>query len=160
SASEALLVPDLAAVLPPKMAAGEEWDRVVRVIGSLPKSTWELGTEPMPSAGEQAAFARTIERWRSVIPSSFWRQFLTSLRVFAEETWRSDIRDLAANPAVFVMRDRQMGKNLIWLAKERYPKRKIIVWAATFHNARALGTIETRDRTLPNLDASPSPVGE
>jgi erythromycin esterase len=160
TASENLLVPDLAAVLPPKMATGEEWDRVVRVIGNLANSTWELGTEPMPSADEQAAFARTIERWRSVIPSAFWRQFLTSLRVFAEQTWRTDFHDHAANPAVFAMRDRQMGKNLVWLAKERYPKRKIIVWAATFHNARALGTIETKDPRLANLYPGVAPMGE
>jgi len=160
TASEELLVPDLAAVLPPKMATGQEWDRVVRVIGNLTNSTWEVGTEPMPSAGEQAAFARTIERWRSVIPSAFWRQFLASLRVFAEQTWRTDFHDHAANPAVFAMRDRQMGKNLLWLAKERYPKRKIIVWAATFHNARSLGTIETSDPRLANLYPGVAPMGE
>jgi erythromycin esterase len=30
-------------------------------------------------------------------------------------------------------RDRRMGENIVWLARERYPDRKIIVWAATFH---------------------------
>ncbi len=29
-----------------------------------------------------------------------------------------------------------MGRNLVWLANERYPGKKIIVWAATFHNTR------------------------
>ena len=43
---------------------------------------------------------------------SFWRQFLTSLRVFAEQTWRTDYADHAGNAAVFAMRDQQMGKNL------------------------------------------------
>lgn len=33
-------------------------------------------------------------------------------------------------------RDRQMAENLLWLANERYPDRKIIVWSATLHAAR------------------------
>lgn len=33
-------------------------------------------------------------------------------------------------------RDEQMAKNLLWLANERYPDRKIIVWAGTAHAAR------------------------
>lgn len=40
------------------------------------------------------------------------------------------------------LRDEQMGRNLIWLARERYPGRKIIVWAATFHNARHLRRVD------------------
>lgn len=34
-------------------------------------------------------------------------------------------------------RDKQMAKNFLWLAKEKYPKRKIIVWAASFHTCRS-----------------------
>ena len=126
----------------------------------------------LPPAKEQAAFAQTIEQWRSDIaacePSGatrawsgpFWRQFLTSLRVFAEETWRSNFSNLAGDPAVFAMRDQQMGKNLVWLARERYPNRKIIVWAATFHNARRLGTIDTGDPKLARLYGGVTPMGE
>ncbi len=39
------------------------------------------------------------------------------------------------------LRDRLMSENLIWLANQRYPDRKIIVWAASFHIARRLDEI-------------------
>jgi len=39
-------------------------------------------------------------------------------------------------------RDARMGENLIWLARERYADRKLIVWAATFHGVHAIREIE------------------
>jgi erythromycin esterase len=180
SAAEQFLAADLAAFLSridPKLAEGEEWNRVARVIGELNQSAWELREAPVPSANEQEAFARTIERWRSAIAErdrapatqpwsgSFWRQLLASLRTFAEQEWRTDYADHAkfadnTPVAVFTMRDVQMGKNLIWLANERYPKQKIIVWAATAHNARALATIKTNVPRYTRLYAGWTPMGE
>jgi erythromycin esterase len=180
SAAVDFLAADLAAYLSridPKLAEGEEWDRVARIIGQLNQSVWETGEAPMPPASEQEAFARTIDRWRSAIAErdhapatqpwsgSFWRQLLASLRVFAEQNWRTDYSvytKMAENTpvAVFTMRDVQMGKNLIWLANERYPKEKIIVWAATAHNARALATIKTSDPKYVRLYAGWTPMGE
>jgi erythromycin esterase len=34
------------------------------------------------------------------------------------------------------IRDAMMAKNFLWLLKERYPKRKVMVWAASFHTMR------------------------
>ncbi len=48
----------------------------------------------------------------------------------------------------------------MWLANERYPKEKIIVWAATAHNARALSTIKTSDPRLARLYSGWAPMGE
>ena len=175
TASADFLVADLKAFLSridPKLTEGEEWNRVEKVIGSLTRSAWELGLEPVPSAKEQAAFAGTIERWRSVIAArdptpanrpwsgSFWRQVLAGLRAFAEQEWRTDYSDHLGDSAVFAMRDRQMGKNVVWLANERYPNRKIIVWAHTFHNARRVDTIETGDEKYTRLYAGVRPMGE
>ena len=42
-------------------------------------------------------------------------------------------------------RDKQMAETLIWLANERYPKSKIICWAATAHQAHGLKYVETRN---------------
>jgi erythromycin esterase len=42
-------------------------------------------------------------------------------------------------------RDRQMAENLVWLAKQRYPDRKIIVWVASFHIMRNSPSIEIID---------------
>jgi erythromycin esterase len=177
SAAVDFLVSDLTAYLAridPKLVEGEEWDRVAGVIALLNQSAWGTRKAPVPSASEQEAFARTIERWRSSIAKrdrspatkpwsgSFWRQVLASLRTFAEQEWRTDYSEGAGDgpPAVFSMRDVQMGKNLIWLASERYPKEKIIVWAATSHNARALHPIKTGDPESDRLYAGWTPMGE
>ncbi|HUP58941.1 MAG TPA: erythromycin esterase family protein [Thermoanaerobaculia bacterium] len=175
TAAKEFLAADLAAALSridPKLTEGDEWNRVSRVIAHLADGSWELGTTPLPSAAEQAAFARTLEHWRSLLAErdstpaarpwsgAFWRQILASLRVNAEQTWRTDPANAAGNAAVFAMRDRQMGENLIWLAGERYPNHRIIVWAATFHNARRLATVETGDPKNDRLYEAVSPMGE
>ena len=46
-------------------------------------------------------------------------------------------------------RDRAMGETLVWLANERYRGRKIVVWAASFHNMWRGSEIETG---VPGLD--------
>ena len=46
-------------------------------------------------------------------------------------------------------RDRAMGETLVWLANEHYRGRKIIVWAASFHNMWRGSEIETG---VPGLD--------
>ncbi|HJQ39649.1 MAG TPA: erythromycin esterase family protein [Thermoanaerobaculia bacterium] len=167
SASTDFLPGDLQA-----FATGDEWSRVVPVLRKLSDGTWEEENAVMPSAEEQAAFVRILERWRAAIAArdktpatqpwsgAFWRQFLASLRVTAQQTWRSNATNLAGDPAVFAMRDRQMGENLVWLAKERYPNRKIIVWAATFHNARRIDTIQTDEPKAKRLYAVNVPMGE
>jgi erythromycin esterase len=180
SAAEDFLAADLAAFLSridPKLAQGEEWNRIARVIGQLNQSVWETREAPVPPASEQEAFARTIERWRSLIAEhdrspatqpwsgSFWRQLLASLRAFAEQEWRTDYSDikkfLENTPvAVYNMRDVQMGQNLLWLANERFPKEKIIVWATTGHNARAVSTIKTSDPKYARLFTGWTPMGE
>jgi erythromycin esterase len=44
-----------------------------------------------------------------------------------------------------------MADNLLWLAREAYPDRKIIVWAATYHSMRNAQTIQS---DYPDLDYS------
>jgi len=127
------------------------------VIAHLIDSTWENDSAPRPSAAEQQTFERTITRWAIEAKTPFWRQVLTSLAVFAEVEWRTNLRDNAESAA---LRDLRMGKNLVWLARERYPKRKIIVWAATFHNARNLRTIETTIPKYRHVYDADTPMGE
>lgn len=45
-------------------------------------------------------------------------------------------------------RDVHMGENLLWLAMQRYPKKKIVVWAANFHVARH---VEENYRTMTDV---------
>jgi len=79
----------------------------------------------------------------------FWAQLLKSTAAQAEGTWQMDLENMTVESGVF--RDEQMGDNLIWLANDWYRGRKIIVWAATFHNVRNIGRIDSR---MPELDYS------
>jgi erythromycin esterase len=65
----------------------------------------------------------------------FWRQFLDSSRALAgfEAAYKAGLK-YEGNPNM--LRDEQMARNLVWLAHQAYPKRKIIVWAASFHLMR------------------------
>ncbi len=49
------------------------------------------------------------------------------------------------DPSDSSLRDVLMGRNLVWLAQDIYPKKKIILWAATFHIARNLPEITYLD---------------
>src|SRR5262245_18453991 len=64
----------------------------------------------------------------------YWRQVLKGAKVTAQ-----DLFDYVPNKfslSDYNPRHAAMGDNLIWVAREAYPQRKIIVWAATFHNMR------------------------
>jgi len=77
----------------------------------------------------------------------FWSQMLKSAEAQAEGTWQMDMENMTVESVRF--RDEQMGENLVWLANDWYRGRKIIVWAATFHNVRNIGKIDSR---MPDLD--------
>lgn len=66
----------------------------------------------------------------------FWRQFLASALALGEAQPHLKKRDTQGQRKYGRLRDEQMAKNLIWLAQARYPGRKIIVWAASFHLLR------------------------
>jgi erythromycin esterase len=65
----------------------------------------------------------------------FWRQFLESVLGMAEveAAYKAGYKDARNYNA---LRDVHMARNLVWLAHEMYPKRKIMVWAATYHLMR------------------------
>lgn len=81
---------------------------------------------------------------------AFLQQCLKNLSVFLQ-----NLETLIANNYRVTsvrdnnVRDQKMGENLVWLAKERYPDRKLIVWAASFHNARNTPTIDTMSKPSP-----------
>ncbi|MCX6173911.1 MAG: erythromycin esterase family protein [Ignavibacteriales bacterium] len=76
--------------------------------------------------------------------TKFWIQMLESSLQQTKSIWQSyGIKDMGMIPIeTRIIRDIQMGKNLIWQANNNYPNKKIIVWAATFHIARNLPSIE------------------
>lgn len=80
-------------------------------------------------AGDRMHFMEGLLRLREQLTgndreSAFWRQELRSLAWTARSAWG------------FEGRDEGMGRNLAWLATERYPGKRIIVWAHNYHIVR------------------------
>lgn len=76
------------------------------------------------------------------VDGTFWARALWNARTYAANVFdRATLRggeDPSAEEEerVYGLRDRVMGRNLVWLAEELYPDRKLIVWAATGHLLR------------------------
>jgi erythromycin esterase len=75
---------------------------------------------------------------------AYWIQLLKSSATMMELAWKLDLGSLGKKPvdmSITNLRDRQMGENFVWLAKQALPTRKIVVWAAASHIARNRGSI-------------------
>ena len=129
------------------------------------QSMTEPMEQPAPPPAEQERFRARLRDLRQEIEKRavsrrdrealFWIQMMESIEANASTMW-------APEDAGRQARDEQMGRNLVWLANERYSGKKIIVWAATFHNARNLRRL---DPGLGNLDLKKiyetfAPMGE
>jgi erythromycin esterase len=114
---------------------------------------------PAPKVQEQqrkglTAFARALAAAKpsAKLPATelvFWRQLAASTVAQAENHWLGKKPGKIDWIALTNLRDPQMAKNLLWLAREAYPKRKIIVWAASLHLMRNPATVQP----LKNLPA-------
>jgi erythromycin esterase len=83
-----------------------------------------------------------IERLSGIsnIDVAYWRQLLRSVKGLSELLLKLDVNDDSLDQVM--RRDIPMGGNLVWLARERYPQRKIIVWAASIHTTRNLHVMD------------------
>lgn len=141
-ASPDLLIEDVNALWnklgPAVPAAGQR----AAVSETLSKLDPKLGHwyEPGPQERQQwhqaiAAWCKSLETARpsDALPQAeleFWR------RVAACYPWLTAIWGHRPNARQRNFRDQQMASNLVWLARTVYPKRKIIVWAASAHLER------------------------
>jgi len=75
--------------------------------------------------------------------ADFWRQVFRSIKTFA--VFWTRMMSGQTEPADIAMRDAAMAENLIYLACVPFFGRKIIVWAATYHNVRNLHLIGDPD---------------
>jgi erythromycin esterase len=102
--------------------------------------------EGKTSAAQREDQRAAIERVSRKLPTQavFWKQLLRSMLRQAEDDWAAEDGGLAAalSAASNNARDRQMAENLLWLAAEKYPGKKIIVWGATAHVMRNASTLE------------------
>jgi erythromycin esterase len=115
------------------------WPRFRGVIESLADGS--KFAEWKPSAEEnhivQTVADKLIKRLAitRAADAAYWRQLLKSAKALSEMR----LHMVDANNVSFgdvLRRDAAMGDNHVWLAREAHPQRKIIVWAATFHNIR------------------------
>ena len=149
--SEAFLLEDLVRVAE---AAGMDGERLRERIGgtldNVIEARYELGE--LPSAEERAEFVEALaeleerlrrEAGREVPDRAFWIRLLASTRDNAEASWDTDWeRSVLESPEEYAVRERLMGEQLAWLARERFPGRKIVVWMHSGHVARELDEVE------------------
>jgi erythromycin esterase len=74
----------------------------------------------------------------------FWEQVIENLKIDLILKFR-DYSKIVPGDTITNMRDIRMGRILTWLSDYVYPGRKIIVWAANFHNTRNAGNISVVD---------------
>lgn len=128
-----------------KLFSGAEWKAIAEAIGWLQDSEYE------PTKKEQKRGEAALDMLREVLahPGSkklgrdieLWRQVSRSILAEARQRWKYQ-NVQSSKPEHVNERDAQMAENLIWLAENRFPDRKIIVWAATFHILRQAGGIQ------------------
>jgi erythromycin esterase len=145
-ASATTLADDLSAFiskLPSKGLAKDDWAALVEACRALAKPPAKIDARQMASF---AACRRALEAMPAppTMPRrefAFWKQFIESAAAYADAQ-----RFLGTNAddgfSYTNVRDPQMARNLVWLARTAYPDGKIIVWAASMHIARNPATMK------------------
>lgn len=105
------------------------------VLRGLSEVLYQYGTTPRPDSPTRQAFLAAVETSLMAV---------SAMRDERARQWAQLLRSLSCQTR-FVLgnsdigtcnRDEQMAENLLWLANERYPDRKIIVWSHTGHAER------------------------
>lgn len=108
-----------------------------------------------PKAAAEERFLKTLDEIRGKIPQDssrergFWGQLLVNIGAEARGNFhiaRIGQQNMKMEDSQY--RDTRMGENIVWLSRLYYPNRKIIVWAASRHNAYALRDVETSNDSL------------
>jgi erythromycin esterase len=148
------------------MPAEELSARVSGPLTNLVEGSYETGEIPPAAARAELvkAFEEVARRLREVKEPSpeqaFWLRFAESTRQLATNSWSTDWnRPPLEDPDSFAVRDRVMGENLVWLARHRFPGRKIVVWAASFHSAREVDEIDVPSPPHMRLFRTLQPMG-
>jgi len=132
-------------------------NHITDLLGKLPEGTFtprqaeeiyaafdKLGDDKLPPAAGQdrlAEFAKAIAEAKP-----------TDKLPAAELAWAKQVQEsvggliamkkAASDADAGNARDKQMARNFLWLMKEKYPKRKVIVWAASYHTCRGVRDID------------------
>jgi erythromycin esterase len=122
----------------------ENWARFSSILDNLSDGTKFGGWRPSEEDRRVVVATADVLIGRlagiSSIDVAYWQQLLRSIKGQSEFLLKLDIRKDSLDQVM--LRDIPMGSNLVWLARERYPRRKIIVWAASFHTVRNLHVMD------------------
>jgi erythromycin esterase len=146
-ASWTSLVDDLSTFikkLPPEGLPADNWAVVLEACRAMANPPAKI------DARQTASFAACRQALEAIaapekIPQSefaFWKQFLESAAAYADAQRFLGTTNLADGSKYTNVRDPQMARNLVWLARTAYPGRKIIVWAASMHISRNPATMK------------------
>lgn len=166
AAGERHLVPDLRRLLDRSSVpidALPGFATLEAVLADLVVDAYAAGTASVPSRRVRRTVLDTLEEIdaRLAVAATsdsevaFWRQQLDSLAVQARAAWQLGVwrPGRVFPPAIHNLRDRQMADNLLWLIRERYPDKKVLVWSLTLHVARDLDRLVTGEAdTQARLD--------
>ena len=110
------------------------------ILEAMSEVRYRTGKQARPDSAMRVRFVESLERTadklRSIEPTReviFWQKVLENMVLYA----RGPVLRISAKYMRKEARDRQMAKNLIWMAKEYNPNRKIIVWCHNSHAMRA-----------------------
>ncbi len=151
SLSREQLVPDLRGALPDSAAARRLTDVVTTMTTSMARFS-KIPKAEREAFYAAAATAQAALDTRTDTEGRLLAQVVRSTVRNARFWWEADLTHPV--PAVMNIRDAQMAENLLWLARDRYAGRKIIVWAATSHASRNRQAIRP-----PIADAGMVPMG-
>jgi erythromycin esterase-like protein len=141
--------------------------RIAAPVTNVTEGRYEFGELPDAAARAEffAAIGEVEARLRSpageAVPErAFWIRLLAGLRELTVSSWATDWkRPLLEDLVNYPVRDRVMGEHLAWLARERYPHRKIVAWMASAHAARGLAGVVTARPDLTRLYRVHQPAG-
>lgn len=139
-ASRRFLPDDLTALLkklPAESLTAAQRDALLPAFKKLARPGTGI-TEEERTALAAARKALADTRPTAALPAGerdFWRQVLDSAAAMdeMEVAYKAGVKTERNH---INLRDAQMARNLVWLAREAYPNRKIMVWAAAFHLMR------------------------
>jgi erythromycin esterase len=129
-----------------------DWPRFASLFDKLDNPddmSWRPGPEEdhfMEQAFDRlsASFAGAADR-----DAKFWREVLSAAKARINDRFQKEGTPFGGfTVESLIRRDRQMAASLVWLAREAYPARKIIVWAATAHTVRNSHEIEATEQIV------------
>jgi len=122
------------------------------ILEAMSEVRYRTGKQARPDSAMKVRFVESLERTadkiRSIEPTRevmFWQRVLVNMVHYA----RGPVLRILEESGLYPDRERQMAENLIWMAKEYYPDRKIIVWC---HNAHAMRAPNELPVNLTGLD--------